>query len=259
MRTSASEVSVADILPWREHYRQEMNCQIIHDSLHARSGWTKSYRLAIDQQPVGYGAVAVGGPWRGRPTVFECFVARSARVRLFELFAALLDRSGAVRIDAQSNDPILSPLTHIFARAVRVEKLLFRDEQTTSARLPEATFRAAQPADAPRLAAAELDPDAGWLVEIGGAIVAAGGVLCHYNRPYGDIYMKVAGAHRRRGIGAFVVQELKRICRETGSVPAARCDPANTASRRTLEKAGFAVCGVLLNGEIDAQRRSSVV
>jgi hypothetical protein len=47
------------------------------------------------------------------------------------------------------------------------------------------------------------------------------------------------------------VQEVKRICYEAGKKPAARTGEDNIASRRTLEKAGFVVCGRLLVGEVD--------
>jgi GNAT superfamily N-acetyltransferase len=95
-----------------------------------------------------------------------------------------------------------------------------------------------------------LDADARWLVACGSEIAAAGGVLHHYNPPYGDVYMKVAAPFRRRGIGAWLVQELKRVCRGGGHVPAARCSVGNVASRRTLQKAGFVPCGHLLTGAI---------
>jgi GNAT superfamily N-acetyltransferase len=89
-----------------------------------------------------------------------------------------------------------------------------------------------------------------WLIECDGQIAATGGILYHYNRPYGDIYMGVAEPFRRRGLGAFLVQELKRVCYELGSVPAARCNVTNVASRRTLQKAGFVPCGVRLEGKL---------
>ena len=42
----AKAVSVEEILPWRDLYRQEMNCQIVCDSLDSRKGclptWTRS-------------------------------------------------------------------------------------------------------------------------------------------------------------------------------------------------------------------------
>jgi RimJ/RimL family protein N-acetyltransferase len=89
-------------------------------------------------------------------------------------------------------------------------------------------------------------------------VAASGGILFHYNRPYGDIYMETAEAFRRRGLGSFLVQELKRVCYEGGQVPAARCSPNNIASRRTLQRAGFVPCGHILKGAVrsDAVRRN---
>ena len=57
-----SQLSEIDSL--RELYRQEMNCQIIHDSIHGRPGWTREYVLQLDNSEVGYGSVAIAGPWR---------------------------------------------------------------------------------------------------------------------------------------------------------------------------------------------------
>jgi GNAT superfamily N-acetyltransferase len=87
-------------------------------------------------------------------------------------------------------------------------------------------------------------------VEVDRAAVAAGDILFHYNRPYGDIYMKVGEPFRRRGLGAYLVQELKRVCYQQGSVPAARCNTKNIPSRKTLQKAGFVPCGHILTGTI---------
>lgn len=94
------------------------------------------------------------------------------------------------------------------------------------------------------------DCGATWLVEVGGTVATAGDILFHYNRPYDDIYMKVGESFRRRGIGTYLVQELKRICYEGGSVPAARCNPKNIASRQTLQRAGFVPCGQILRGKV---------
>ncbi len=66
MELSAKAASVQDIAPWRDLYRQEMNCQIVHDSLHSRKGWTQSYLLIVGGAIAGYGAIVVGGPWKGK-------------------------------------------------------------------------------------------------------------------------------------------------------------------------------------------------
>jgi GNAT superfamily N-acetyltransferase len=83
-------------------------------------------------------------------------------------------------------------------------------------------------------------------------VVAVGGILFHYNVPYGDIYMGVAEPFRRRGYGSYLVQELKRSCYEMGKVPAARCNASNAASRATLQKAGMLPCARVLTGVIAA-------
>ena len=70
-----------------------------------------------------------------------------------------------------------------------------------------------------------------WVLEVAGTAVGKGGILFHYNPPYGDIYMEVDEPHRDRGYGGYLVQELKRLCRELGGLPGARYDPTNIASR----------------------------
>lgn len=248
MELSARIVATEDIRPWREMYRLEMACQIIHDSIHDRLGWTQEHALFIGGAMVGYGSVAVAGPWRGKPTIYEFYVVPHARTQLFDLFRTLLGASGAVMIAGQSNDPLIGVALHAFSRLVSSEKILFHDKLTTAHAPPGAVFRsptAEESSDVPT-------EDLRWrgVVDVGGRVAATGGVLFHYNRPYGDIYMDVATPFRRKGYGSFLVQELKRRCYEAGYVPGARCDPDNTASWRTLQKAGFVPCGHLLAGAV---------
>ena len=68
-----------------------MNCQIIHDSIHTRPGWTHEYLLFAGEATVGYGSIAVGGPWKGKPTVYEWYVAPRYRTRMFDLHATFSD------------------------------------------------------------------------------------------------------------------------------------------------------------------------
>jgi GNAT superfamily N-acetyltransferase len=78
------------------------------------------------------------------------------------------------------------------------------------------------------------------------------GILFHYNQPYGDIYMEITEPFRQRGLGSYLVQELKRECRELGAVPSARCNPTNVASRRTLQRAGFVPVAHILTGSFSS-------
>jgi GNAT superfamily N-acetyltransferase len=250
MEISAKTVSVEQILPWRDLYREEMNCQIVHDSLHSRKGWTQSYLLFVNGATAGYGSVVVGGPWKGKPTVFEFYALPQYRSLIFDLFSAVLAGSAATMIETQTNDTLLTVMLHSFAQGVTSEKILFHDKVTTSYSRADVIFRPVAAGDEERLSSQQLDSGAGWVLEAGRDIVAAGGILFHYNRPYGDIYMEVVEPFRRRGLGSYLVQELKRVCYEQGSVPAARCNPTNVASRKTLQKAGFVPCGHILNGSV---------
>ncbi len=225
-----------------------MNCQIIHDSIHSRPGWTLEYFLTAGEAPVGYGSIAVAGPWKDKPTIYEFYVLPRCRVRLFGLFSVLLSASGANRIETQSNDAVLTAMLHAFARDVASERILYHDKFTTALAPAGAVFRRAVAADNLQIPEGQLFSHG--VVEVDGVVAAKGGILFHYNRPYGDIYMEVAGPFRRRGLGSYLVQELKRICYEQGNIPSARCNPKNFASRKTLQKAGFVPCGRLLTGSV---------
>jgi GNAT superfamily N-acetyltransferase len=169
---------------------------------------------------------------------------------MFDLFARLLPVCGAKVSETQTNDRTLTVMLHTFARNVRTGSILFEDAFTTSHQPRGAGFRATTADDAEALRQRDLDNGGGWLVVVNGEIAGAGDVLYHYNRPYGDVYMKIAEPFRRKGLGAYLVQELKAVCRAGGSVPAARCNVQNLASRKTLQRSGFVPCGNILSGEL---------
>lgn len=231
-----------EIAPLRELYRGEMDCQIIHDSIHVRPGWTREYALELDDALVGYGSVAIAGPWRENPALYEFYVQPEYRGRIFDLFEGLLAICGAMMIETQTNDRMLTPMLHTFASNIIAEKILFEDSFRTSYAPEGAGFGAAMPDEA--------DATPKWLVTFEGEIAGTGGVLYHYNRPYGDIYMEIFEPFRRKGLGAYLVQELKAVCRAEGTVPAARCNVGNLPSRKTLQKAGFVPCGNLITGDL---------
>jgi GNAT superfamily N-acetyltransferase len=239
MEFSANPVPLQDILPWRDSYRQSMHCQIVHDSLHPREGWTQSYLLEVNGTPAGYGAIVVGGPWKGTRTVFEFYVTPNHQDRVFDLFASLLAASSATGIETQTNDPQLTIMLHAHAHNIESEKIVFEDGVTTTHAVDGVSFRKQESSEGGE-----------YVLEIDGSQAARGGILFHYNRPYGDIYMSVSEPFRRRGLGSYLVQELKRLCYEMGSIPCARCNTENIASRKTLQKAGFVPCAHMLKGSL---------
>jgi len=248
MVVTAQRCELESILALRDMYRLEMSCQIIHDSIHSRPGWTREYSLRIDGQQVGYGSVAIAGPWSKSPSLYELFVAGPYRLKIFELFAGLRKACGAMRMEVQSNDVLTTTMFHTYTKNVEAESVLFKDDATKNFVPDGAIFRTATEADGLDISTGQLP----WhgVVELESSVAATGGILFHYNRPYGDIYMEVREEFRRRGLGAFIVQELKRVCYEGGFKPGARCGPANIASQRTLQRAGFVPYGHILVGDL---------
>jgi GNAT superfamily N-acetyltransferase len=238
------------VLSLRNAYRQEMNCQIVHDSIHRRTGWTTTYALVVDDIDAGFGSIAIGGPWTGNPTIFEFYVLPAYRGCAFQLFEVFLEACGARLMEIQSNDALLAVMLHTYARDIRSEKIVFRDGVTTALESDGAVLEATTGEEDARQAIAARQGGPEWRLQVGNDTVATGGILFHYNPPYGDIYMDVAEPFRRRGFGAYLVQELKRAAYALGSIPGARCSPDNIASRLTLQKAGFVPYAHMLNGAI---------
>ena len=246
MSIDVSPVPLDEVLPLRELYRQEMNCQIVHDSLPVR-GFGNLFLLRLDGRLAGYGFVM---GYRGEPKdmIREFYVLPAFRGSAMSLFRRLIETSQARRIEAQTNDVLLTLMLYDCASEIRSETVLFHDELLTNLIVPGAILRQVTDADKERIFEHKVEPVGEWLIEVDGEIVATGGVATHYNLPYGDLFMEVDERHRRRGYGSYLIQELKRVAYEMGRIPAARCNVANAASRATLQKAGLLPCARLLSG-----------
>jgi GNAT superfamily N-acetyltransferase len=246
---SLTPVSLPEVQDLRERYRAEMRAQIVHDSWHAR-GFTDLYLARAGGLVVGYGAVG-GAPGEPRTTVKELYLLPDRRGEAMAVFDRLVSDGGARAVEVQTNDPHL--LLPFFERAagIRLDRILFADAAATELAPPDGVrLRPVAEDERDTVFAHAHEPVGEWGLDAGGLIVATGGVMFHYNRPYGDLYMEVAPSWRRRGYGSYLVQELKRVCREQGGVPAARCRPDNAASRATLVRAGLYPCAHLLRGRL---------
>ncbi len=234
----------------RTRYRQEMNCQIVKDSIHTRAGWAMTYALGLEDTLVGFGTVAIGGPWTDKPTILEFYVLPDHRARAFDLFEAFVEASGARLMEIQANDALLAMMLHTYAHEIMSEAILFRDGFTTALPANGAVLQALTSDEEVRASIAGRQGGPEFLLQVDGKPAGKGGILFHYNPPYGDVYMDIAEAFRGRGFGPYLVQELKRQAYEIGSIPAARCNRDNRASRKTLQRAGFIPYAHILNGAI---------
>lgn len=223
--TEVVGVELEAILTMRAEYRREMDCQIVHDSWHAR-GFTNSYLLRVDGEIVGYGSVG-GAPGEPKETVKEFFVRPDARRSALPLFRQLAKTSGAHRIEAQTNDLLLSLMLYDCAVDLASERILFADAAMTV--YPPPDVELLRLADADRVFPHTVEPVGDW---------------------NGDIYMEVAASQQRHGLGSYLVQELKRICYEAGVIPAARCHQDNVGSRLTLQRAGLLPCARIVRARL---------
>ncbi|HEX4757490.1 MAG TPA: GNAT family N-acetyltransferase [Terracidiphilus sp.] len=247
MSVTVAKVELAEILPLRALYLEEMNCQIRYNACHER-GWTDSYALMLDGAPVGYGSIK-GREIKDRDTVFEYFVIQPWRNRASQLFRQLLSTSGVQCIECQSNDRLLSSMLFECSSTVSADVVLFEDHAVTEHRVPGAVVRKKRAGDA--IFEHKAEPAGDYVLEFGGEAVATGGFMLHYNKPFADLYMEVREDYRRRGLGSFLLQEVKKACYIAGRVPAARTGLRNAASRATLIKAGLRVSGFMLSGPAD--------
>lgn len=242
--------SEVDALPLRVRYRIEMKCQIVHDSIHRRPGWAELYLLHLDGIAVGFGSVAIGGPWKKKRTLLEFYVLPAFRARAFELFEAFLAATDCKAMEVQTNDSLATVMLHTFARRIKTEKIVFCDGFRTALASGGTVLRRVTSEAETR---AQLEARSGsteFALELDAKPIGQGSILFHYNPPYVDLAMEVDESARRRGFGAYIVQELKRVAYGLGAVPAARCNPTNIASRRTLQKAGLVPYANMLVGAL---------
>ncbi len=228
------------IAPLRERYRSETGCQIVRDSILPR-GLADPYLLEVDHSVVGF-----AGVWNEHfpDRITELFMLPAYRFLAPALVRSLVEVSGAKELEIQTNILDGREILDACATRVWVENLLFEPGPPTTLDRPDIVFRRRREDDD--------GPEGDWVAEKDARIVGGGGWLTHYNPPYADLYLTVIEEVRGRGIGGYMVQELRRACGRAGYVPAARCDPANEASRRALQRGGLRRCGEILAGSLRA-------
>lgn len=246
MKFAAIRTELENIQSFRTLFLQENNFQVRYNACHER-GWTDSYLLKMNNLPIGYGSVK-GQEISDRDSIFEFYITPPYRKTASRIFPELILASQSRFIECQSNDKLMSGMLYEFGENINSDVILFEEDVITTYQIPGATFRPRREGDVMQgLKPEELGH---YVLELGGVIVATGGFLLHYNMPFADLYMEVSADYRGRGLGSFILQEVKKECYRAGRVPAARCNIVNKASKATLLKAGFKVAGYMLRGII---------
>jgi GNAT superfamily N-acetyltransferase len=246
MEINVVKTDLKNILYLRELFLTEFSTQIRYNAVHER-GWSDSYLIIVDGKKVGYGSVH-GQEIKDRDTIFEFYLIPAYRNHSSLLFKQLFAISQVRFIECQSNDPLLSGLLFEFSEKVTSDVILLADHVSTDLSMPGAIFRPKKDDD--QLFEHRHEPEGAYVIELNEEIVASGGFLLHYNKPFSDLYMEVREDMRKKGIGSYLIQEIKKECYLAGRVPAARTSINNHASKATLLKAGLKVSGFMLLGYI---------
>lgn len=246
MELKVIKTELKEIQSLRTLFLHENNFQFTYDKCHLY-GWADTYLFMAGDTNAGYGSVWGKEKREDRDSIFEFYLTVPYRKLANVFFKQLHETSGATYIECQSNDMLLT--TMLFQRTEHVgsEAILFEDHFQTSFVLPEMVLQKKI------TEGKENSQDREYILLKGNEVVATGGMMLNYNMPYADLYYGVEEKYRRKGYGTYMLQELKKEAYRMGRVPAARCNINNMASKSSLLKAGFEVCGFRLYGKIKAE------
>lgn len=247
MKIEIRKSSISEIESLRNQFLSENQIQIRYDACHVR-GWADEYAIVVDGMPIGYASVKGMKELSDRDTVFEFFILPEFRNKVSLIFEQVLDKTKTTYLECQTNEFLMTSMLFEFGVNIHSDVMLFQDGHKTSLEKTGLHFRKKKPSDD---LSWKNPGEAGQYVLLKEQMVVAdGGFLTHYNKPFADLYMEVNPDERGKGMASYILQEIKKECYKAGRVPAARCNISNPGSRGALLKAGMQVCGYMLLGEV---------
>jgi GNAT superfamily N-acetyltransferase len=239
MNFNVTKTTLSEVQSLRKLFLSECSFQFICDKCHG-AGWADIYVFTSGKEIAGYGSLWGKDKREDRDTIFEFYLLPSFRNFADTLYPEFIKASGALFIECQSNDLLLSGMLFQHAKIIQAEAILFEYNFQTTFNITGTTFKE-------RI---DAEGNSDYILEQNGIPVASGGYVWNYNFPYIDIYYEVVEAYRQKGFGSLIIQELKKEAFRLKRVPSARCNVQNLASKKALLKAGMRVCGHLLIGEL---------
>ncbi|MFT3932935.1 MAG: N-acetyltransferase [Chitinophagaceae bacterium] len=241
MEISVTKTNLDAIAALRVLFLQENNFQFVYNKCH-QYGWADEWVFTIGGEQIGYGAVWGKDKREDRDTIFEFYLLPAYRKFAGIIFQQFYKSANTAYVECQTNDALLSSMLYQFCKDINAEAILFKEHFTSSLQMPDVVFK--------KNVDDKTGAEDGYALEHEGEIVATGGFVWNYNLPFIDMYYDVVEQHRRKGLGSFITQELKKEAYRMQRVPAARCNINNHASKATLLKAGMQVCGHIVIGQI---------
>jgi hypothetical protein len=197
MKTEVIKVALHEVEQLRNLFLEESNFQFIYNKCHTY-GWADTYRFRLDDSLVGYGAIWGQSKRQDRDTVFEFYITPPCRKFAGAFFKELAHISGAMFIECQSNDVLLSSMLYEYAQNINAEAILFIDDFQTHFTMTNLIFEK-------KLTEDNSHPDdRAYILKQDDEIVATGGLMLNYNPPFADLYYEVNVQYRNRGVGSFM-------------------------------------------------------
>jgi len=177
------------------------------------------------------------------------------------IFSMILDNWGITSAITSTVEPFYLSLCLDFQKQISINSYLFRDHKTIQASLSEFDDLVFRLADKRKLDELEcfyrenVGGEGSWIrkfleqrislkelfVLIGNQTLLGTGecIVSRKHPPYADVGMVVSKAYRGKGIGTYLLSELKFYCESVDLEPICSCTKENIASRRAIQKAGF--------------------
>ncbi|HEX8729935.1 MAG TPA: GNAT family N-acetyltransferase [Ktedonobacterales bacterium] len=180
--------------------------------------------------------------------------------RAQELFHWIISTHGIQHAMTSTIEPLYFSLCLDVQRSITLHSYLFRDHQRREllSGLSRGFFRKAEKSELDELVRfyrANTEGSGKWIAPFVNrrldraelfvlhdeqTLVGAGECIPSQTQaPYADLGMVVARTHRGRGVGSFLLTQLKNLCYAAGWKPICSCEASNLASKKAIERAGF--------------------
>jgi hypothetical protein len=184
MKLKTIKTGIDAIQGLRKLFLWENHFQFVHNKCH-ENGWADTWLFIIDGKKVGYGATWGADKRENRDAVFEFYLTSPFRKLANLIFEEFHTISAATLIECQSNDLLLSSMLYEFGQNINAEAILFEDNFQPDLTVPGVIFRREAEAVTTEYEAS------GYFLDLDGDVVATGGLMLNYNKPYADLYMEV--------------------------------------------------------------------